>query len=158
VITRLHDGVAFQVLTPNLGAPITDGKEILKVTGVSLDVVDGAVMLALLEAELKVDFDLLTLVGLQDVTLLGTDKVLKRGGIRVVLKTGTSKNLRPDLTIDSEVLDENKLLSGTTLKVPLIPPKKAAISGCRDALGTGLTGNPVHIIDGVVMRLLEHRG
>ena len=47
-------------------------------TGVSLDVVDGAVMLALLKTELQVNFGgLLSLVGLEDVTLFGTDEVLE---------------------------------------------------------------------------------
>jgi hypothetical protein len=53
-----------EVLAPNLGTPVTNGKEVLKMAGVSLDVVDGAMMLALLETELQVDFDLLALVGL----------------------------------------------------------------------------------------------
>ena len=43
---------------------------------VPLDVVDGSVMLALIETKLEIDFNLLTLVSLQDVALLGTNEVL----------------------------------------------------------------------------------
>lgn len=78
--------MALEILAPDLGGPITNGEEILQVTGVSLDVVDGAVMLTLLKTELQVDFDLLSFVGLQDVTLFSSNQVLEWRGIRVVLQ------------------------------------------------------------------------
>ena len=78
MVTCLHDGMALEILAPDLGGPITNREEVLAVTGVSLDLVDGAVMLALLKTELQVDFGgLLSLVGLEDVTLFGTDEVLE---------------------------------------------------------------------------------
>jgi hypothetical protein len=78
--------MALEILAPDLGGPITNGEEILQVTGVSLDVVDGAVMLTLLKTELQVDFDLLSFVGLQDVTLFSSNQVLEWRGICVVLQ------------------------------------------------------------------------
>ena len=158
MIARLHNGVAFQVLTPDLSTPVTDRQEVLELARISLDVVDGTVMLALLKTELEVDFDLLALVGLEDITLLSTDEVLERGGIGVVLETSTTEHLGLDNTVDSEVFDEFKLFEGTTLKVSLIPPKKATIGRCGDALGTSLASNPVNIVDWVVVRLLENGG
>ena len=59
-------------------------------TWVSLNVVDGSVMLTLLEAEFQVDFDLLSLVRLENVTLLGTNQVLQGRSIGIVLKGSTS--------------------------------------------------------------------
>ena len=78
--------MALEILAPDLGGPMTNGEEILQVTGVSLDVVDGSVMLTLLKTELQVDFDLLSFVGLQDVTLFSSNQVLEWRGIRVVLQ------------------------------------------------------------------------
>mmetsp|Transcript_23194 Transcript_23194/g.30954 ORF Transcript_23194/g.30954 Transcript_23194/m.30954 type:complete len:243 (-) Transcript_23194:922-1650(-) len=128
MIARLHNGMALEILTPDFGAPVTNGQEVLQVAGVPLNVVDGAVMLALLQAELKINFDLLALVSLQDVTLLGTDEVFQGGGIRVVLETRTAEHLRLHFTVHVKVLYELELLEGTTLKVSLIPPEKATIS------------------------------
>ena len=125
---------------------------------ISLNVVDRSVVLSLFKTELVIDFNLLSLVGLKDVTLLSTDEVLKRRGIGIVFKRGTTEDLGYSLSIDLEVLDELELLSRTSLKVSLIPPKKATISGGGDTLGTGLTSNPVDIIDWVVMGLLKDRG
>ena len=95
---------------------------------VSFNVVDRAVMLSLFKTEPQVDFDLLSLVSLEDVTLLSTDQVLERGSIGVVLKRGTTKNLRDSLFTDLEVFDELELLSGAVTEVSLIPPQKTAIS------------------------------
>lgn len=92
-------------------------------TGVTLNVVNWTMMLALIETEFKVDFNLLSLVSLEDVTLFGTDKVLERGSIRVVFKGGATKDLGDGLSVDLEVLDELELLSGTSLEVSLIPPE-----------------------------------
>lgn len=69
--------MGLKIFTPDLGGPVTDGQEVLEVTWVPLNVVDRSMMLALVHTELQVDFDLLTLVGLEDVTLFGTDEVLK---------------------------------------------------------------------------------
>ena len=158
VIACLHDWVNLEIFTPNLGGPITDSEEVLEVTRVSLNVVDRSVVLSLFKTELVIDFDLLSLVGLKDVTLLSTDEVLKRRGIGIVFKRGTTEDLGYSLSIDLEVLDELELLSRTSLKVSLIPPKKATISGGGDTLGAGLTSNPIDIIDWVCMGLLKDRG
>lgn len=69
--------MGLEIFTPDLGGPVTDGEEIFEVTGVPLNVVDRSMMFALVQTELQVDFDLLTLVGLEDVTLFGTDEVLE---------------------------------------------------------------------------------
>ena len=73
---------------------------------------------------------MLSFVGLEDVALLSSDKVLKRGRISVVFKTGASKNLGDGLPVDGEVLNELELLSGASLKIPLIPPEETTIGGC----------------------------
>ena len=52
MIARLHNGVDLEILAPDLGAPVTNGKEVLEMAGVSLNVINGAVMLALLKTEL----------------------------------------------------------------------------------------------------------
>ena len=124
---------------------------------VSLDIVDRSMMLALVETKLEIDFNLLTLVGLQNVALLGTNEVLKRRSIGVIFETGTSEHLRHSLTIDLEILNELQLFSGTWLKVSLIPPEQATVRGRGDALNTGFSSDPVDVVDGVVVRLLQHR-
>ena len=118
---------------------------------VSLNGVDWAVMLALLKTELQVDFNLLSLVGLQDVALLGTDQILKRGSLSVVLETSTSKDLRDGLSVDCEVLDELELLSRAGFEVSLIPPEKTTIGGSGYTLSTRLSSNPGDVIHRVVM-------
>ena len=96
-------------------------------TWVSFDIVNGSVMFALLEAEFEVDFDLLSLVGLEDVTLLGTNQVLEGRSIGIVLEGSTTEHLRSGLTVNLEVLDKLELFSRTGFEVSLIPPQKAAI-------------------------------
>jgi len=73
VVASLHNRVALKILAPDLGGPVTHSKEILQVAGISLNVVDRAVVLTLLKTKLQVDFDLLSFVGLKDVTLLSSD-------------------------------------------------------------------------------------
>jgi hypothetical protein len=93
---------------------------------------------------------------LQNVTLLGTNKVLKRTGVLVVLERSTTKNLGDWLIIDLENFAEDKLVNWAVSELLHIPPKDATVSGGGDALGTWLTDSqPVYVIDGVVMRLLE---
>ena len=98
-------------------------------TWVSFDVVDGSVMLALLEAEFEVDFDLLSLVGLENVTLLGTNQVLEGRSIGIVLEGSSTEHLGSGLTVNLEGLDKLELFSWTSLEVSLIPPKEATIGG-----------------------------
>ena len=151
MVAGLHNGGALELFRPDLSLPVTNGKEVLIVAGVSLDGVDGAVMLALLHTELQVDFDLLSLVSLQDVALLGTDQILKRGSLSVVLETSTSKDLRDGLSVDCEVLDELELLSRAGFEVSLIPPEKTTIGGSGYTLSTRLSSNPGDVIHRVVM-------
>jgi hypothetical protein len=102
------------------------------------------------------DFNCLSLVGLQNVTLLGTDNVFKRAGILVVLERSTTKDLGDWLIIDLENFAKNKFVNWTISELFHIPPKDATVSGSGDALSTRLTDSqPVYIIDGVVVRLLE---
>jgi hypothetical protein len=150
--------MALQIFAPDLGRPVTDGQEVLQVTWVSLNIVDGSVMLALIETELQVDFNLLSLVGLEDVTLLSTDEVLERRGIGVILETGATEHLRNGFSIDLEVLNELQLFCRAGLEVSLIPPEKATVGRCGNAFDTRLASNPIDIIDWVVMRLLQDGG
>ena len=123
-------------------------------TWVPLNIVDRSVMLALIETELQVDFNLLALVRLENVTLLSTHEILERGGIGVILETGATKHLRDGFSIDLEVLNELQLFCRAWLEVSLIPPEKATVSRCGNAFDTRLTSNPINIIDWVVVRLL----
>ena len=150
--------MTLEIFAPDLGGPVTNGEEVLEVTGVSLNIVDRSMMFTLVETELEVNFDLFTFVSLEDVTLLGTDEVLEWGCIRVIFKTGAAEDLGHGLTINLEVFNELELLCGTGLEVSLIPPEKATIGGCGDAFDTGLTSDPVDIVDWVVMGLLEDGG
>jgi len=52
MVTSLHNGVTLKILTPDLGGPVTNSKEVLEVARVSLYVVDGTMMLTLLKAKL----------------------------------------------------------------------------------------------------------
>ena len=56
--------MALKILAPDLSGPVTHSKEILQVAGISLNIVDRAVMLTLLKTKLQVNFDLLSFVGL----------------------------------------------------------------------------------------------
>ena len=124
-------------------------------TGVSLDVVDGAVMLALLKTELQVNFGgLLSLVGLEDVTLFGTNEVLE-GQFRIILQGGATEDLGASLSVDLEVFDELELVSGASLEVSLVPPEETTIGGGGDTLSTGLSRYPVDVVDGVGVGLLK---
>ena len=69
--------MTLKIFAPDLGRPVTDGQEVLEVTWVPLNVVDRSMMLTLVHTELQVDFNLLTLVGLEDVTLFSTNEILK---------------------------------------------------------------------------------
>ena len=124
--------------------------------GVSLQGINGAVMLAGFETESRLDFNCLPLVSLQDVTLLGTDEVLERTGILVVLQRGTSEDLSHWLLANLESFGEDELIDGAISEFLHIPPKDAAISGSGHALSTRLTdGQPVNVVYGVVMGFFE---
>ena len=96
--------------------------------GVSLQGINWAVMLAGFETESGLDFNCLSLVCLEDVTLLGTDEVLKRTGILVVLQRGTSEDLSHWLLANLESFGEDELIDGAISEFLHIPPKDAAIS------------------------------
>ena len=128
-------------------------------SGVSLQGINGAVMLAGFETESRLDFNCLSLVSLQDVPLLGTDEVLERTGILVVLQRGTSEDFSHWLVTNLESLREDELIDGAISEFLEIPPKDAAISGSGHALSTRLTdGQPVNVVYGVVMGFLEQCG
>lgn len=61
---------------------------------IPLEGIDWTVVLALLKTESLSDFDLLTFVGLENVTLLGTNEVLEGTCILVVLQGCTTQDLR----------------------------------------------------------------
>lgn len=76
MVACLNNGL-FKFFGPNLGTPVTDGQEVFKLEGVTLEGVDGAVMLAVFETVTHVDFNLvLTTIGLHHATILTTNKVL----------------------------------------------------------------------------------
>jgi hypothetical protein len=93
MVAGLHNGLT-ELLGPNFGGPVTNRKEVLELGGVTLEGVDGAVMLAILKTVTNVDFDLvLTSVSLHDVALFATDQVLHGGSLGVVLEGGSTANL-----------------------------------------------------------------
>jgi hypothetical protein len=68
------------------------------------------------------DFNCLSLVSLENVTLLGTDKVLKRTGVLVVLERGTTKDLGNRLIIDLENFAKYELVNWAISELLHIPP------------------------------------
>ena len=60
---------------------------------ISLEGVDGAVMLSRLKSKSLGDFDLLSLVGLQNVALFSTDQILEGPSVLVVLERRSSQDL-----------------------------------------------------------------
>ena len=126
---------------------------------VSLEGVDGTVMFAGLKTESGLDLDSLSLVGLENVTLLGTDKVLQWTSILVVLERGTTEDLGYRLVIDLEGLRENKLIYWAVSELLHVPPEDASVSRGRNALCTRLTdGQPIDVVDGIVVRLFKQGG
>jgi hypothetical protein len=156
MVVSLHNRLA-ELLEPDLSGPVTNRKEVLKLGGVTLECVYGAVMLTVFNTVAHVNFDLIfTFVSFHDLTLLATDQVLQGRGLRVVLKSRSTANLGKRLALHGVVVVENELVRGTFSEHALIPPEKATISGCGDALGSGLgSGQPVYIVDGVVVGLFK---
>jgi hypothetical protein len=159
MVASLHNRLA-EFLGPDLSGPVTNRKEVLKLGGVTLEGVDGAVMLTVFNTVTHVNFDLiLTFVGLHDITLLATDQVLQGRGLGVILKGGSTANLGKGLALYGVGVVKNELISGTFSEHALIPPEKATISRGGDALGSGLgSGQPVDIVDGVVVGLFKESG
>jgi hypothetical protein len=156
MVAGLHNG-SLEIFIPDLGWPITNGKEELKMGGVTLESVNRSVMLTLFETKAHVDFNLILLLGgLHKGTLFGTNKVLKRRGIGVVFKRGTAKNFGSRLVGEVGGLEEDEFLSGSLRELALIPPEESTIGRGGHTLSCRLTeGKPVDVINGVVMGLLE---
>lgn len=166
MITGLHDWRP-HFLGPDLGGPITDGEEVLNVSGVSLDGVNRSMMLSTVITESLIDFDGLSLISLEDVSLLGTDEVLKWTSIGVVLEGGSSEQLGDELTslgglsvwdllLHDELLGWDEWL---VFWIVFVPPEQLAVGGGGDALATGLSNSsPVDIVDWVRVRLLKNGG
>lgn len=155
VVPCLHNGELL-LLGPDLGRPISYGQEEFIPAGVSLDRVNGSVMLAAFKTVSPVDLSVLSLVDSDDVSLLGTDEVVE-SVLRVILEGGSSENLLAGVSIGTrDLLINGNLVDGASGEVSVVPPEEATVGGGRDALGTALTdGDPVGIVDGVVMGLLE---
>jgi len=75
VISCLHDG-RLLLFTPDLGAPITNRKEILRVRWVSIEGVNWSMMFTRFKTESLLNFDSLSLICLQNITLLCTNEIL----------------------------------------------------------------------------------
>lgn len=78
MVASLHNGL-FKILTPNLGGPITNRQKEFLLEGVSLQGVDGTVMLSTLLSESGLDFNVLSLTDLKNISLLSSDQVFDRG-------------------------------------------------------------------------------
>ena len=128
--------------------------------GVTLESIDGAVMLALLSAEAHVDFNTILLLGcLHQGTLLSADQVFEWRCIGVVFKTGASEDLGGGLVSNGVAFVHYKLFERSIAKFSLVPPEKSTIGGGRDAFGGRLTkGEPVNVVNWVVMALLKESG
>jgi len=59
-------------------------------------------MFSRLKTKASLDFDSLSLVSLEDVALLSSNKILKRTGILVILKTSTTEDLSYWLIVQLE--------------------------------------------------------
>lgn len=94
---------------------------------VSLEGINWTVVLTRFETKSSLDFNCLSLVSLQDVTLLSTNKVLKRTSILVVLKRSTTEDLGNWLVVDLENFIKNKFVNWTISELFHIPPKDATI-------------------------------
>jgi hypothetical protein len=97
-------------------------------SGVSLKSVDWTVMLARLKAKTSLNFNSLSLIRLQDVALLSTDKILEWASVLIVFKTSTSKNLLNGLVPYLESFVEYQLVNWSVSKLFHIPPKNTTIS------------------------------
>ena len=78
MIFGLHDG-GLQVFGPDLGSPISNGQEVLGEAWIPLDFIDWSMMLSRFKSVSLIDFDwpAWSLVGLEDVSLLGSDQVFE---------------------------------------------------------------------------------
>merc|ERR1712127_869783 len=92
MISSLHDW-RLLFFTPDLGAPITYREEVFGVRWVSVKVIDWSMMFTTVITESILDFNSLSFVCLEYVTLLSSDEVLQRTSFGVVFKRGTTKNL-----------------------------------------------------------------
>lgn len=102
------------------------------------------------------DFNHLSLVSLEDISLLSTNQILKRTSIRVVFERGWTKKLLLGYTVSSDFLVQFQTVSWDWLFTLHIPPEKSTIGWCWDTLITSLTNSkPVNIINWIVMRLLK---
>ena len=75
VISCLHNGWLL-LFTPDLGAPITDREEVLSVSWVSIERVNWSMMFTRFKTESLLNFDSLSLICLQNITLLCTNEIL----------------------------------------------------------------------------------
>ena len=95
---------------------------------VSLKGVDWTVMLARFETKASLDFNCLSLVGLENITLLSTDQVLKWACVLVVFKTGSTKDLLDWLITNLEGFVKDKFIYWTISEFLHIPPKDSTVS------------------------------
>jgi len=83
VVSGLHYW-CWQVLVPDLSRPITYGEEVLGVTGVTPQRINWTKMLSIFVAKSSCNIEGFSLVCLQYVTLLGSDKIVERTGLSQV--------------------------------------------------------------------------
>ena len=156
VVASLHDGVEDTLFAPHLSLPVTNTHKVLVDEWIALECVDGPVMLAHLSTEPEVGLNLLSLVYVQDVTLLRADQELLRAGVSVVLHRCASKDLGALVSISIIELVRQLMLFGWHVGHAHVPPEDVAISGRGDALFADFARClPVDIVHGVVVRVLE---
>ena len=159
VVPSLHDGSP-HLFRPDLGGPITDTEEELCLVGVSLQSIDGSVMLSRVTSVLELDVDLvLSSVCQHDVSLLSSEKILLRD-ITAVAQRGATENLCLLLLLSFlfEGLVEDEAVHGRITWILVIPPQDLSVSGGGDALVTSLADDPLDRVDWVVMTLLKNSG
>jgi hypothetical protein len=103
---------------------------------VSVNRVNGAVMLSTVVSESSLDFDVLigSFLGLEDITLFSANQILGWTSIDVVLKRGSSENLDNLLVSLRNGLLHKKLISRTSLEVFVVPEEDPTVSGSGDKL------------------------
>lgn len=85
MVSSLHDGVKDTLFAPHLRLPITYTHKVLVNVWVALECIDRTVMFTHLSTKSEVSLNLLSLIYVQDVTLLRANKEFLRTGISVVL-------------------------------------------------------------------------
>ena len=135
MVSSLHDWLR-QLISPDLGSPISHGQEEFRMRWVSPEGVNRAVMLAGLETELCQDANrvIWSFVCKEHVTLLSSNQVLHWSSFLVILKGGgTEQLLLLFITVEGELVSDvegfRRFSLCLLLDEAVVPPVDLAISG-----------------------------